>query len=193
MARFALRHWTALLIIVAVAAWALFYLPNTPSYAVFELKHDIDARNGNAAAQHVDFQQVVRNAGYEMVQNNNANPNDPSALLGQFIGKGAVDIFSGPMAALVRQWAVQKVENGAKEVQMPAGAVVGAMFLMHRDGDTAFTQWTDHKGQVWEVRMAREDRVWKIVEVKNIKQLLDKLKQREEKEFNTPPPPAPAT
>jgi hypothetical protein len=41
--------------------------------------------------------------------------------------------------------------------------------------------------------MAREDGAWKVVEVKNIKQLLDKLKQREEKEFNTPPPPAPAT
>ena len=53
--RYALRHWTAILIIVLVAGWAIFYLPNTPSFAIFELKQAIDARNGNTAASYVDF------------------------------------------------------------------------------------------------------------------------------------------
>ncbi|MGH7879122.1 MAG: hypothetical protein ACREQD_06450 [Candidatus Binataceae bacterium] len=69
---------------------------------------------------------------------------------------------------------------------MPAAGVAAAILLLHRDGDTAYTRWTDHKGQVWEVRMAREDGRWKIVEVKNVRALLEKLRRHEQKEFNTP-------
>lgn len=187
MTRFALRHWTAIVVVVVVAAWALFYLPTTPSYTVFELQQAISARNGDAAARYVDFQRVVRNAGHEMMRDG-ASPDSATAMINQFIGKGVVDLFSGPMASLAQQWAVRKVNDGAKEVQMPPAAVAGAILLMHRNGDTAYTRWTDRKGQVWEVRMAREDGGWKIVEVKNVKQLLEKLQRREEKQFNSPAP-----
>lgn len=187
MARFALRHWTSILITLALAAWAIFYLPDTPSFALFQLKQSIDARDGAVAARFIDFQRVVRNAGYEIVD----DPNSPNAgnILGQFLGKGAVDLLSGPMAALLQSWATQQVDNGNKDLQMPGVAVLGALVTMHRSGDVAFTQWQDHKGRVWEVRMAREDGQWKVVEVKNVKQLLDKLKRQEEKRFNSTPPP----
>jgi hypothetical protein len=184
MARFALRHWTAILIVIALAAWAVFYLPDTPSYAVFQLKQSIDARDGSGAARYVDFQSVVRNAGYEMVDERNASGGN---ILGQLIGKGAVDLLSGPMAALLQSWATQQVNNGAKDIQMPPAAVAGALVTLHRSGDAAFTRWQDHKGQVWEVRMARENGQWKIVAVNNVKQLLDKLQRQQEKELGNPP------
>ncbi len=185
---FVLRHWTALLIILVIAGWGIFYLPYTPSYAIFQLKQKIDAHDGDAAANYVDFQQVVRNAGYEIVQGDNGGGSpDPSNLLGQLLGKGAVDLFSGPMAALLRQWAIDQVNNGAKQVQMPSAAVAGAIVLLHRDNNSAYTRWTDKKGRLWEVRMARENGQWKVVEVKNIRELLNKLQRHEEKEFNNPP------
>ena len=194
MGRFALRHWTSILIVLALAVWAVFYLPDTPSYAIFQLKQSIDARDGIGAAQYVDFQQVVRNAGNEMIEERNPSSSDPGNLLGQLIGKGAVDLFSGPMAALLQSWAMQQVNNGAKVVQMPPAAIAGALVMLHRSGDAAFTRWQDNKGQVWEVRMAREDGQWKIVEVKNVKRLLDKLQRQQEKQFGNPPsgitPPA---
>jgi hypothetical protein len=199
--RFVLRHWTAILIILVIGGWGIFYLPNSPSFAIAQLKRSIDARDGNGAATYVDFQKVVRNAGYEMVEGDNSGSDSGSNLLGQLLGKGAVDLFSGPMAALLQQWAVQQVDNGTKDVQMPGIGVVGAIVLLHRNGDTAYTQWTDHKNQVWEVQLAREDNHWKIVEVKNVKRLLEKLKRHEMKQFNQPPPayapplepPAPST
>src|SRR5215467_375702 len=119
--RFALRHWTAILIIVLIAGWAIFYLPTTPSYAIFELKQAVDARNGNAAASYVDFKKVVENAGHEVVenQNNGSGSSDASNIIAQFLGKGVVDMISGPMAALLQQWAVQQVNDGAQQVQMP--------------------------------------------------------------------------
>jgi hypothetical protein len=188
--RFALRHWTAILIVVLIAGWAIFYLPATPSYAIFELKQAVDARNGSAAASYVDFKKVVQNAGYEAVQNQNSGSGgtDASNIIAQLFGKSAVDLFSGPMAALVQQWAVQQVNDGAKQVQMPAAAVAGATLLLHRNDGAAYTQWTDHKGQVWEVRMEREGDGWKIVQVKNVAQLLEKLKSEQNKQLTTPHP-----
>jgi hypothetical protein len=190
MARFALRHWTPILIILLIAGWGIFYLPQTPAYAIFQLKQAIDAHDGNGAARYVDFQKVVRNAGYEMVESEHGGDSDASNMLGELVGKGAVDLFSGPMAALLQQWAVRQVDDGAKDVQMPAAALAGSIATLHRHGDSAYTRWTDHKGQVWEVRLAREDGIWKVIEVKNVKQLLDKLKREQEKQFeNAPPPP----
>jgi hypothetical protein len=188
--RFALRHWTALLIIVAIAGWAIFYLPGTPSFAIFRLKQAVDARNGSAAALYVDFKKVVQNAGYELVQNQNGSGGgtDPSNIIAQFFGKSAVDLFSGPMATLLQQWAVQQVNDGAQQVQMPAAAVAGAALLLHRNGGVAYTQWTDHKGQVWEVRMEQEGDGWKIVQVKNVAQLLEKLQRQQQKQFSNPAP-----
>src|SRR5882762_6879587 len=61
--RFVFRHFTAILILAALTGWALFYLPNTPTWAVLKLKQAIDARNGNEAAKYVDFESVVKNAG----------------------------------------------------------------------------------------------------------------------------------
>jgi len=173
------------LIAIALAVWAVFYLPDTPSYAIFELKQSIDARDGAGAARYVDFQKVVRNAGYEMVDDPNSSSG--GSLLGQLIGKGAVDLLSGPMAAMLQTWATQQVDNGAKQLQMPAIAVVGAVVMLHRNGDAAYTRWQDNKGQVWEVRMARENGQWQVVEVKNVKQLLDKLRRQQEKQFNSAP------
>ena len=182
MGRFALRHWTSILIAAALAVWAVFYLPDRPSYAVVRLKQSIDARDGDGAARYVDFSQVVRNAGYEMFQGQNGSA---SGVIGELFGKGAVDLLSGPMAALLQSWAVSQVDDGKREVQMPAAAVAGAILFMHRSGDVAYTRWQDHKGQIYEVRIAREPGGWKIVEVKNVKQLLDKLKRQQEKQFNS--------
>ena len=188
--RFALRHWTSILIVVLIAGWAIFYLPTTPSYAIFELKQAVDARNGNAAASYIDFKKVVENAGHEMVENQDSGSggSDASNIFAQFFGKGVVDVISGPVAALLQQWAVQQVNDGAEQVQMPAAAVAGASLLLHRNDGAAYTRWTDHKGQVWEVRMEREGDGWKIVQVKNVAQLLEKLKRQQEKQFSSPAP-----
>src|SRR6202158_301171 len=152
MLRFALRHFTAILIIAAVAAWALFYLPQSPSYAVLRMKQAIDARNGEAAANYVDFESVVKNAGHEMVQKQTGG--DPMSAM---LGNAAIDMFTKPMAQIAKAWAVRKVNDGDPAVQMPNAAVAGAVILLHRNGDTAYTNFKDNKGQEWEVHLGRGD------------------------------------
>lgn len=184
---FVLRHWTAILIILLLAGWGLFYLPETPSFAIYRLKQAIDARQGDGAATYIDFQKVVQNAGREMIQGDAGGADSGSNPLGQLLGRAAVDLFSGPMSALLRQWSIQQVNDGAKQVQMPGVAVAGALLLLHHDGSSAYTRWTDNKGQVWEIQLTREADGWKVTEVKNIRRLLEKLRRHEEKEFNRPP------
>jgi hypothetical protein len=171
--RFVFRHFTAILILAAVAGWAIFYLPNSPSWAVLRLKQNIDARDGDEAAKYVDFESVVRKAGQEMVQKQGAT--DP---LSAMLGNAAVDLLTKPMAQVAKSWAVQKVDDGAKEVQMPGAAVAASLVLLHRHGNTAATDFTDNKGQRWRIHLARgDDGYWRVTEVEDVEQLLQKLQR----------------
>jgi len=185
MIRFAFRHFTAILILAAIAAWGIFYLPYTPTWSVLRLKQAIDARDGNEAARYVDFQSVVQHAGYEMVQNKGGT--DP---LTNLVGKAAVDLFTAPMAGALQSWVVQQVNDGNKDLQMPGSAVAGSLIVLHRNGDTAYSTFTDNKGQVLEVHLARAPSgYWQVVEVKNVGQLLQKLQQRQQHNLQVPGAP----
>lgn len=178
MLRIALRHWTGILVAAAILWWGIFYLPTTPSFAVLELKRAIDARDGNGAACYVNFDSVVRNAAYQMMQKNG----EP---LGQLLGKSAVELLAQPAAELLKSWAVKQVNDGAKDVQIPAIDVLGAMIMMHRDGNTAFTQWRDRKGREWGVHMTlSKTGVWKVSEVDHVQELLARLKSQEAEHWN---------
>jgi len=173
--RFVLRHFTAILILAAVSGWAIFYLPNSPTWAMMRMKQAIDARDGDSAARYVDFESVVKHAGYEMVQKQGAN--DPLTAM---LGNAAIDLLTKPMAQMARSWAVQKVDDGAHEVQMPGLAVAGSAVLLHRNGDTAATDFTDNKGQRWRIHLARgDDGVWRVTEVEDVGQLLQKLQHNQ--------------
>src|SRR5579863_134713 len=174
MLRFAMRHFTSILIVAAIAAWAIFYLPQSPSFAVYQLKQAIDARNGEAASRYVDYESVVKHAGYEMVQKKGGG--DP---LSSMIGNAAIDLFTKPMAQLAKAWTVRKVNDGDRNVQMPNAAVVASLVVLHRSGDRASTDFKDNEGQEWEVHLERgDDGQWRVVEIKNIEQLLEKLQPK---------------
>ena len=173
--RFLLRHFTAILLLAAVAGWAVFYLPYTPTWAVLKVKQAIDARNGDEAAKYVDFESVVKKAGQEMVQKQGAT--DP---LSAMLGNAAIEMLSKPMAQVAKSWAIQKVDNGAREVQMPGVAVLGSLVLLHRNGDTAATDFTDNKGQRWRIHLARgDDGYWRVTEVEDVEQFLQKLQRNQ--------------
>ncbi|MGH7915708.1 MAG: DUF2939 domain-containing protein [Candidatus Binataceae bacterium] len=179
------RHTIGILVVLVIAGWALFYVPTTPSYAIYQLKQAIDARDGATAATFVNFSSVVKNAGYEMLQQN-SNANDAITAL---VGRGAVDLLSAPMAAGLQQWTTQQVNSGAKQVQMPGAAVAGAIALLHHSGDTAWTNFRDNKGVQWDIRMSRENGHWRITEVKNVEQLLQRFQQ--DKGMGGPPATSP--
>jgi len=124
----------------------------------------------------------VKKAGNEMVQKQGGS--DP---LSAMLGNAAIELLAKPMAQLAKAWAVRKVDDGAREVQMPGTAVAASIVLLHRNGDTAFTDFKDNKGQEWEIHMARgEDGNWRVTEIKNIEQLLQKLQHDQQKHRDAP-------
>jgi len=108
MAKFFIRHWTGTVVIAAIAGWAIFYLPASPSFAVFQLKRAVDARDGEAAARFVDFDSVVKHAGDEIVSERSGR----SDILGQLLGRSALAVLSEPVANVARAWVKQQVEQG---------------------------------------------------------------------------------
>lgn len=179
MLKFIIRHFTAILVLLAVAVWGLVYLPRTPTWSVLQMKQAIDARDGDAASAYVDFESVVKHAGYEMVKKRGGdNP------IGAMVGKAAVDLLLTPMAQVAKSVAVRKVNDGDQAVQMPGAAVLGSIAYMHRNGDTAHTVFKDTKGQQWEIHLERQGDRWRVSEIKNIGELLDKLKDTEQKRLN---------
>jgi hypothetical protein len=182
MKRFALRNVTSILVLIVFGWWAIFYMPSTPTWAVLRMKQAIDARDGNRAAQYVDFPKLVKHAGEEMVREKAAgNP------VGALVGQAAVQLLNQPIANALESVAVKKVNEGDKDVQMPIAAVAGALVLLHRHGDRAATNFTDHKGQTWKIHMTREDDTWKITRIENIEQILQQLQKHEEKQLNLNP------
>jgi len=182
MTRFITRHITSIVVTVVVAWWAIFYLPASPTWALVWLRNAVQNRDGNAAVQYIDFQSVIQHAGREMMaQDSSGNP------LGALVGQAAVQLFSGPMAQVAESVAKRKVNDGDPNLQIPIGVVAGSLLLLHRSGDTAWTRFTDRKGQDWEIHMTREQGRWQITEVKNARQLLEKLQQHEAKELNSGP------
>ena len=63
---------------------------------------------------------------------------------------------------------------------MPGVAVAGSIVLLHRNGDTAATDFTDNKGQRWRIHLARgDDGYWRVTEIEDIEQLLQKLQHNQ--------------
>ncbi len=173
--RFVFRHFTAILILAAIAGWAAFYLPYTPTWAVLRMKQAIDAHDGDEAAKYVDFESVVQHAGQEMVKKQGGT--DP---LSAMLGNAVIGVLTKPMAQVAQAWAVKKVDDGAREVQMPNAAVAASLVLLHRNGDTASTDFTDNKGQRWRIHLARgDDGYWRVIEIEDVEQLLQKLQRNQ--------------
>ncbi|HEY2664108.1 MAG TPA: hypothetical protein VGI47_07185 [Candidatus Binataceae bacterium] len=173
--KFLIRHWTVSLVSVAVLAWAVFFVPNTPTFAVIELTRAIRNRNPDAAVQFVDFDSVVKHAGYQMADRQKS-ANDPFS---QLLTRGAVEIFYKPIAQIVESIAREKVASGDQDVQIPLAASVGATLLLHRNGNTATTSFRDHKNREWEIRLARNPAGrWQIVEVDGIASLIERLQHQ---------------
>jgi len=59
--------------------------------------------------------------------------------------------------------------------------------MLHRSGDTAWTDFRDNKGAQWDIRMARQNGRWRIIEVKNVQQLLQHFEQQRMRDAASPP------
>jgi len=140
------------------------------------MKQAIDARDGDEAAKYVDFESVVRNAGREMV----AEAGWYRSVELDARANAAIDLLTKPMAQVAKSAAIQKVDDGAREVQMPALRSRARLYCCIETATlrppTSPTTRASAGEYTWR---AGGDGYWRVTEIEDIEQLLQKLQHNQ--------------
>jgi hypothetical protein len=164
------------IIVTAVAALALggwwwFYVPTTPSWAVYSLYRDVKDHDGAAAKQFIDFQSIAKAiidaAVTEHETKNTPGEDEGQARLAEIFARGIAGLMVGPISdALTSRFAQWVDSRDEAKYPISLGAVLEAIVRLHRQGSAAFTQLTNDKGETLRITLTREnDADWKITSV----------------------------
>jgi len=165
------RIFGAVLLVLAVAGWWLFYLPSTPSWAVYSLYRDVKNHDGAAAQELIDFRKVTKGFIDTAVMQHEAREATPEgqdeAAFSEIFARGIAGLMVGPISDTLRSRFAQWVDNH-EDAKYPIGLgpVLEAVVRLHRQGSTAFTQLTNDKGETLQVKLTRENvGDWRITSV----------------------------
>ena len=156
----------------------------TPSYSLYRIKGALEAHDYPAFSRYVDVDSVLDHALDEVVENKEKSPEEPAP--------------QGPLARALRiARHARKVIKAGLEVaveqtvkdrdhpppQIPALAVIGALWYGRADGDTVSFPVKVKKGKQIEVKTRQTpDGLWRVVEVSNLSAFLPTLKPRQSAE-----------
>jgi len=153
--------------VLVLAWWFLAYLPATPSWALWSFYDAARGHQGELAASYVDFESITRNLldeafKSEVAKNSTAGKNDPATMMGEALGKGIGSLMAGPISQTLKVRFERDISDSSKDPQLHASELIGAIWRMHREGDSAVTSGIDDKGQKVELTMTRVDGRWRI-------------------------------
>src|SRR5439155_16181058 len=153
----------------------------TPSYSLYRIKSALEAHDYPAFSRYVDVDSVLDHALDEVVENKEKSPEEPAP--------------QGPLARALRiARHARKVIKAGLEVaveqtvkdrdhpppQIPALAVIGALWYGRADGDTVSFPVKVKKGKQLEVTARQTpEGLWRVVQVSNLSALLPTLKPRQ--------------
>ena len=162
------------------AWWIFFSIPASPSYAIYNFYRNVGDHNGTAAAGFIDFETLTKSIS-EDAMNTAAEQKgtDPSA---EVFARGLMGLMSGAIADTVKSRFKRGVEatSGKNQITMTFGDLVGVLWYLHRDGDSATSRVKDRDGNVIDVTFVRQaDTGWRVSTVSGPG--LQKLLQEQEK------------
>ncbi len=154
----------------------------TPSYALYRIRQALETHDYVTFSRHVDVDSVLDHALDEFVEQERAIGQAPQGPLAKALRKGwfkhlareAREITKAGLAMAVEQ-AITDPDRQLPEI--PAFAVVGALWQGHREGDFVSFPVKVKKGGRVEVKM-RQTTVgtWRVVEVANLSALFSALR-----------------
>jgi len=156
--------------VIVLMWWRFIYLPASPSWAVWSLASAVNHHHGEEAASYIDFESITRdlfNQGFknQIAKDTGEDKNDPGTVLGEAIAKGLSGLMAGPLAETVKVRFEQEVSDPNKGNHFGTLELIGAIWHLQRNGDSAVTSGTDDKGQKFEVTFARGPSGWRITKV----------------------------
>jgi hypothetical protein len=159
------------LVAISLMGWWAFYLPATPSWAVYSLYRDVRNHDGGAAEQLIDFESVtkglVNTAITEHETGSAARDEEGAGAFGEIFARGIASLMVAPMSDAFKSRFEQWVDSrDDAKYPMNVGPVLEAILQLRRQGSTAFSQITDTKGETLHITLNRESGGdWKITAV----------------------------
>jgi len=171
----------ALLLVGGRYAWT-----HTPSYSLYQIKQALETHDYALFTQYVDVDSVLDHALDELTDTGEKNTKgrEPHGSLAKALRKGLLKNFARDARAVVKAGLEIAVEQAVKNresqlPEIPASAVVAALWVGRAEGDTANFPIRVKKGDQIEVKVRKtpEGR-WRVVEIENLSALLPALKSR---------------
>ncbi|MBI3302742.1 MAG: DUF2939 domain-containing protein [Deltaproteobacteria bacterium] len=168
-----------LLLTGAGCAWTF-----TPSYSLYRIKQALEAHDYAAFSHYVDVDSVLDHALDEFVESKEKNAEEPGrrGSLARALRKGFLKNFARDARDVVKAGLEIAVEQAVKDrdhplPEIPAFAVIGALWYKRADGDTASFPVKVKKGKQIEIKARQTpEGLWRVVEVANLPALLPTLK-----------------
>ncbi len=154
----------------------------TPSYSLYQIRRALITHDYPTFSRYVDVDSVVDHA-FEELQLG-AGESAPRGFFGKLLKKGLSSAFAQQAREVVKAGVSIAVEQAVTDrdrplPQIPAFAVIGALWQGRTEEDTAAFPIRLKKGQQLEVKARQTpEGVWRVIEVANLSVLLPVLRQQ---------------
>jgi hypothetical protein len=158
----------------------------TPSYSLYWIRQALETHDYALFTQYVDVDSVLDHAIDDFTSQGKKDPDELPlrGALGKMLRKGLLKDFAEGARAVVKAGLDIAVEQAVKNPEsqlpeIPASALVAALWVGRADGDTVRFPIKVKKGDRIEVRARQtSEGRWRVVEVENLPALLPTLKSR---------------
>jgi hypothetical protein len=173
-------------IVVLLLAGLVYAWTFTPSYSLYRIRQALETHDYALFTRYVDVDSVLDHAIDDFTTQGKTDSNELPlrGALGKLLRKGPLKDFAEGARAVVKAGLDIAVEQAVKDPgsqlpEIPASALIAALWVGRADGDTARFPIKVKKGEQIEVRARQtpEGR-WQVVEVENLPALLPTLKSR---------------
>ncbi|MGO9606666.1 MAG: hypothetical protein ACLQAT_25310 [Candidatus Binataceae bacterium] len=156
--------------LLIVAWWVFFSIPASPTHAIYTFYRNVKAHNATAAANFIDFESVTKAATNEAINAHaeDAKPDNPADESAEVLSRGFANLMSGAISETVKARFERMVESSSQQdsFDMTFGDLIGAIWYLHRTGNTATTRAKDQDGDPIVVTFVREpDSGWRVTAI----------------------------
>jgi hypothetical protein len=170
-------------IVVLLLSGAGYAWTFTPSYSLYQIRRALSEHDYPTFSRYVDVDSIVDHAFEEL--NLGTGESGPRGFLGKLLKRGLSSAFARETREVVKAGVSIAVEQAVSDrdrplPQIPAFAVIGALWQGHTEEDTTAFPIKLKKGVRIEVKARQtSEGIWRVVEVANLSALLPLLRSEQ--------------
>jgi general secretion pathway protein G len=156
----------AAIVAITLVGWWISYVPNTPSYAIYEFYEAAAAHDGAAAVSYFDFDSIASRMTDDMEAESLKDESGEESL-GGIVGGAVLGMMSKQIVGTIRSRFEQRIDNlSPDDMQKTRELAFEAAWNIRRTGRVAHTRLTDSQGKRLDVTLKyNADNGWRVTEV----------------------------